>query len=164
VEASEFSAVELIGESANVDNLSVTTNIPPGIVAGGDADGDGIPNEWENANGLNPLDPSDATEDHDGDGVDNRREYRRQTDPNDGQFMAVTIYVDSASGDDTHYGVHPAGFDPFGPLKTIGAAIDWAMDGDTLSVAGGIYPELPCMYDLGSKRLTITWAGNVHIE
>ena len=38
----------------------------PGYVAGGeppvDSDGDGIPDEWEVANGLDPKDPGDAME------------------------------------------------------------------------------------------------------
>jgi hypothetical protein len=33
-----------------------------------DTDGDGLPDEWETARGLNPADPSDATRDSDGDG------------------------------------------------------------------------------------------------
>jgi hypothetical protein len=36
----------------------------PGSISGGtkptDSDGDGIPDAWESANGLNPQDPSDA--------------------------------------------------------------------------------------------------------
>ena len=34
-----------------------------------DRDGDGIPNDWETANGLNPDDASDATLDGDNDGI-----------------------------------------------------------------------------------------------
>ncbi|GEM_PF-911826 len=47
-----------------------------------DGDGDGIPDEWEKANGLNPEDPADAKEDFDGDGLMNVDEYRNGTDPN----------------------------------------------------------------------------------
>jgi hypothetical protein len=47
-----------------------------------DADGDGIPNGYELANGLDPLDPTDASLDNDGDGMSNLQEYLAGTDPN----------------------------------------------------------------------------------
>ena len=40
-----------------------------------DTDGDGMPDEWEKANGLNPNDPSDANEDCTGDGYTNIEKY-----------------------------------------------------------------------------------------
>ncbi|MFL6234950.1 MAG: Ig-like domain-containing protein [Thermoanaerobaculia bacterium] len=40
----------------------------------GDADGDGIPDDLEVANGLNPSDPLDALQDPDGDGLTNKQE------------------------------------------------------------------------------------------
>src|SRR3954463_34019 len=46
----------------------------------GDSDGDGMHNSWETANGLNPLDPSDANADLDGDGATNRTEYLAGSD------------------------------------------------------------------------------------
>jgi hypothetical protein len=46
-----------------------------------DSDGDGMHNSWESANGLNPLDPSDANADLDGDGATNRSEYLAGSSP-----------------------------------------------------------------------------------
>jgi hypothetical protein len=48
-----------------------------------DHDGDGMPDPWESAHGLNPLDPTDAAEDPDYDRLDNLREFRAGTDPHD---------------------------------------------------------------------------------
>jgi len=46
-----------------------------------DADSDGMPDYWENAQGLNPNDASDATQDRDDDGYTNLEEYlNRLTD------------------------------------------------------------------------------------
>lgn len=46
-----------------------------------DSDGDGIPDAWESANGLNPGDIADGLRDLDGDGVVNRAEFVAGTDP-----------------------------------------------------------------------------------
>ena len=48
-----------------------------------DADSDGIPNGWEQAHGLDPLNPDDAAADNDGDGMSNLQEYLAGTDLND---------------------------------------------------------------------------------
>lgn len=47
----------------------------------GDRDCDGLPDAWEQANGLNPLDPRDAYADPDGDGLTNAQELARNTNP-----------------------------------------------------------------------------------
>jgi T5SS/PEP-CTERM-associated repeat protein len=59
----------------------------------GDADGDGMPNGWEKAYGLNPLDPADANADPDGDGFSNLQEYLAGTDPTNGasSFRIISV-------------------------------------------------------------------------
>jgi hypothetical protein len=46
-----------------------------------DDDNDQMPDDWEIANGLNPLNPADAAADPDGDLATNLEEYLRSTDP-----------------------------------------------------------------------------------
>lgn len=48
-----------------------------------DSDGDGLSDDWETANGLNPNDPFDADIDSDRDGLTNHGEYLAGTDPLD---------------------------------------------------------------------------------
>lgn len=49
------------------------------VVTSGDKDGDGIPDDVELANGMNPDDPVDVHEDHDGDGLSALEEYQLGT-------------------------------------------------------------------------------------
>jgi len=53
-----------------------------------DADQDGMPNAWENANGLDPNDPADRNDDPDGDGYTNLEEFLNGTSPGSDPFEA----------------------------------------------------------------------------
>lgn len=69
-------------------NLSITsTNLDPNL----DADSDGIPNGYEQAHGLDPLNPADANLDSDGDGFTNLQEFQTGTDPtNSASALRIT--------------------------------------------------------------------------
>lgn len=76
------------------DNLDSIDVIPRGLSAkfayglaavkrnGFDTDGDGIADWWEQANGLDAAEPSDADTDTDGDGLSGAEEYAAGTKPN----------------------------------------------------------------------------------
>ena len=67
-------------------NLASTSGVAPPtvlVITQADADGDGIPDEWETANGLNPNSPADGVLDSDGDGMSNQAEFIAGTDPRD---------------------------------------------------------------------------------
>ena len=55
-----------------------------------DLDSDGMPNDWETANGLNPDDASDAASDFDRDGLTALQEYQHGTSPL-GQWTRETL-------------------------------------------------------------------------
>jgi hypothetical protein len=66
-----------------------------------DSDHDGMPDDWEIANGLNPNDPSDASQDPDHDGLTNLQEYQHGTNPHladtDGDGLSDGVEVQTGS-------------------------------------------------------------------
>jgi hypothetical protein len=63
-----------------------------------ETDGDGLPDDWETANQLDPDNPDDAALDSDGDGMTNGEEYIAGTDPQD---LNSYLRVDALSVADT---------------------------------------------------------------
>ncbi|MCA1800230.1 MAG: putative Ig domain-containing protein, partial [Actinobacteria bacterium] len=68
---------------ADNDNDNISDLLDP------DDDNDGMTDVWELANGLDPLDPNDASTDSDGDGVSNLDEYTANSDPQTDDYTPV---------------------------------------------------------------------------
>lgn len=101
------------GGTLHVDRLVVTNSCARFIWSGGalttgavvltpglDADGDALPNDWEQLYGLPPLRPS-ADEDADGDGQTDGAEFRAGTDPTDPDSL-LRITAIERIGNDIH--------------------------------------------------------------
>lgn len=63
----------VVGERGTVQQMNIS--------GFNDSDGDGMPDEWEVANGLNPNDGTDANIDSDTDGLTNLEEFQYGTNP-----------------------------------------------------------------------------------
>ena len=99
-----------------------------------DTDGGGVPDGWEVANGLDPLDATDDMGDPDGDGFGSAYEWYYDTDPNDDQSVPapLVIHVDAQAA----AGGNGSATNPY---ATIQAALNVASNYAVVVVADGIY-------------------------
>lgn len=81
------------GEYVSTDSVQVIVT-PLNL----DRDNDGLPNDWELANGLNPDDPNDAALDSDSDGQKNSEEYASGTDPRNPNSVFRIVGTSAANG------------------------------------------------------------------
>jgi len=75
--------------------------VPYRVEATSDSDGDGLPDVWELANGLDPLASSGRDGprgDPDGDGIDNVSEYLADTDPSNGSSFLGILGIRAEEG------------------------------------------------------------------
>jgi hypothetical protein len=103
------------GNSLNKINVGLYGNDPtnwfaavpsPGRGPIPDSDHDGMPDEWEIANGLDPAVAADAFADKDADGVMNRDEYFAGTDPQDpSDPLVIHSATTAATGLTLQFGV-----------------------------------------------------------
>jgi hypothetical protein len=73
-------ANESPGVINNIPSLGI---LPAALTVLADADGDGMPDVWEDLYGFDKNNPNDALLDSDGDGMTNLQEWIAGTDPND---------------------------------------------------------------------------------
>lgn len=88
----QLSAQNSVGTTNSTDAMFTTTAFV-------DSDHDGIPDDYEIANGMNPNNPSDAALDSNGDGYTNLQEYLAGTDPRSAT-NALRITAITRTGDD----------------------------------------------------------------
>jgi hypothetical protein len=95
------------------------------VVLSGSTVGDGIPDDWKVAHGLDPNDPYVAMEDPDNDGLTNLEEYQNGTDPNNPDTDGDGL----SDGDEVHiYHTNPLLWDTDGDGISDGVEVQTGSD------------------------------------
>lgn len=89
-----FFVVRAVDGCGNSETNTVEQSLQPLLDPNKDQDGDGLPNGFEQAYGLNPFNAGDAGLDSDGDGMSNLQEFLAGTDPtNPASAFLITSVV-----------------------------------------------------------------------
>ena len=136
VSAGGFISATATDSAGNTSEYSASAPVPPAL----DTDGDGMPDDYETAFGLNPNSAADRDLDADGDGASNFKEFLAGMRPNavasalrvmlERQAGQTLLYIDSVAG--ATYRVEAAA-DVAGPWTIL--AEGWAGTGARLRIA-----------------------------
>jgi len=111
-----------------------------------DVDGDGMPNEWEQLHGLDPLNPADALLDPDYDGLNNRGEYLAGAFP----LVADTDGDGVKDGDEMQAGLDPTNAADNTPVARAG--MDQDVDPTLVTLDGS------ASFDPNGDPLSFSWS------
>lgn len=118
-----------------------------------DTDGDSIWDDWEIANGFNPVDPSDAPLDADDDGFDNRTEYFAGTHAREADSIPVVRPWIARRGDAGHTGyvplrLRPSEFTPYWRVDVVANDVT-ALD-EVVAENGAVFVSSGRLFDIST--------------